>query len=123
MSAPLLPTKLYAPPLRADLVRRPWLAAKLLADGLHPLTLVAAPAGFGKTTLVSEWLYDLPTHANLRAAWLSLDEDDNDVARFFAYLLAALRTLAGDGLGANALALLRSPQPPPLRSILKTQMA
>src|SRR3972149_2983401 len=85
----LLATKLQIPPRRPILVPRPHLIDHLdrgLRSG-HILTLVCAPAGFGKTTLVSEWLRGLK-HS---IAWLSLDEGDNDPARFLTYLIAALR--------------------------------
>lgn len=116
MSIPLLPTKLYAPPLRTQLLRRPALTAKLNSTEHHPLTLIAAPAGFGKTTLVTQWL----TQGEQQVAWLSLAEDDNDVARFLTYLLAALRPIAAADLGESVLLLLQSPQPPPLRALLHT---
>lgn len=116
MSIPLLPTKLYAPPLRTQLLRRPALTAKLNRAELRPLTLIAAPAGFGKTTLVTEWL----TQGEQRAAWLSLAEDDNDVTVFLTYVLAALRTIAAADLGESVLVLLQAPQPPPLRALLHT---
>ena len=116
MSIPLLPTKLYAPPLRTQLLRRPVLTAQLNRAELRPLTLIAAPAGFGKTTLVTEWL----TQGDQRVAWLSLADDDNDVARFLTYLLAALRTIASADLGESVLVLLQAPQPPPLRALLHT---
>lgn len=83
---PLLTTKLYIPPVRPNLVPRPRLIERLTA-GLHrKLTLVSAPAGFGKTTLLSEWASQrISESANGRAvAWLSLDEGDNDPARFGA---------------------------------------
>ncbi|MEZ4713059.1 MAG: hypothetical protein R3A44_38070 [Caldilineaceae bacterium] len=83
-------------------------------DGLHrKLTLISAPAGFGKTTLVSAWVagFERP------AAWLSLDEGDNDPIRFLSYLVAALRTIAAD-IGEGVLGVLQSPQPPPVESIL-----
>ena len=100
MSLPVLATKLYVPPLRPNIVRRPRLIERL-NEGLHrKLTLISAPAGFGKTTLVSEWL----AGCGQPVAWLSLDEGDNDPARFLAYLVAALQTISkniGDGvLGA-----------------------
>jgi LuxR family transcriptional regulator, maltose regulon positive regulatory protein len=127
MSMPLLQTKLCAPPLPANLIRRPWLTAKLSAGGLRALTLIAAPAGFGKTTLVSEWIHDRQNQAansavfvNLPVAWLALEEDDNDQSRFFTYLLGALRMIAAPDLGETILALLQFPQPPPLRPILNT---
>jgi LuxR family maltose regulon positive regulatory protein len=113
MSTPILATKLYVPPPRPNLVRRPRLIARL-NEGLHrKLTLISAPAGFGKTTLVSEWLAGCPRPA----AWLSVDEGENDPARFLAYLVAALQTIA-TGIGAGMLSVLQSPQPPPTESIL-----
>src|SRR5450759_1355587 len=97
MPTPILATKLYIPPLRPHVVIRPRLIERL-NEGLHrKLTLIAAPAGFGKTTLISEWVAFIgrPT------AWLSLDEGENDPARFLAYLVAALQTIAphiGEGV-------------------------
>ena len=89
MIAPLLTTKLYVPSVRPRLVPRPRLIERLNA-GLHrKLTLVSAPAGFGKTTLLSEWV----AGCERPVAWLSLDEGDNDPTRFLAYLAAALRTV------------------------------
>jgi LuxR family maltose regulon positive regulatory protein len=115
MPETLLRTKLFVLPLRPNLVPRPQLIEQLnqsLRLG-HKFTLVSAPAGFGKTTLVSEWIA-----ANERpAAWLSLDEGDNDPARFLAYLIAALQTLTAN-IGAGLLAVLQSPQPPPIDTIL-----
>ena len=113
-------TKLYIPPPRPNLVARPRLIARLNA-GLRPghrLTLVSAPAGFGKTTLLSEW-------ANQRVfesvhptfAWVSLDEGDDDLTRFWAYLVAALQK-AGADIGAGVLNTLQNPQPPLLTSLL-----
>src|SRR5215203_4762040 len=111
MSAPILATKLYIPQPKA--VVRPRLIERL-NEGLHRrLILVCAPAGFGKTTLISEWVATLPRSA----AWLSLDEVDDDPARFLAYLVAALRTIAPN-MGEGVLGALRSPQPPPTESIL-----
>lgn len=92
MLSPLLTTKLYPPQMRPALVSRPRLIQRL-ADGLkRPLTLVAAPAGFGKSTLVAEWR---ATEAGRAAglAWVSLDPGDNDPARFWGYVMGALRTL------------------------------
>ncbi|MFN8442862.1 MAG: LuxR C-terminal-related transcriptional regulator [Caldilineaceae bacterium] len=116
MSNLLLPTKLYAPPARAHLLHRPALFARLNHEELRPLTLIAAPAGFGKTTLVAEWM----AQNKQPVAWLSLEDDDNEVGRFLTYLVAALRTLTNNDLGQDALAMLQSPQPPPVRSILHT---
>jgi LuxR family maltose regulon positive regulatory protein len=85
-----------------------------LNEGMHcKLTLISASAGFGKTTLVSEWV----AGCGRKVAWLSLDEGDNDPIRFLTYLIAALQTIAPN-IGAGALAILQSPQPPPIESIL-----
>src|SRR5512147_952164 len=85
----LLASKLFFPPPRPDLVQRPHLLASLGAGLSGKLTLVSAPAGFGKTTVVSEWLRD----CGYPAAWLSLDKNDNDPSRFLIYLIAALQRI------------------------------
>ena len=100
MAAPLLATKLYIPPVRPELVARPRLI-ELLDAGIEQsgrfarrLTLVCAPAGYGKTTLLSEWIEGRPgSDSGPRFAWLSLDEADNDPGRFLTYLIAALQLL------------------------------
>jgi LuxR family maltose regulon positive regulatory protein len=87
----VLTTKLYRPGTTPNLVTRPRLTQQL-DDALprgHSLILIAAPAGYGKTTLVTDWL----DKAGIPSAWLSLDEGDNDPVRFFAYVVAALQTL------------------------------
>ena len=121
MPAPILATKLHIPSPRPAIVLR----ARLL-DRLHvslqrrsTVTLISAPAGFGKTTLVSEWLSTLTSasQAGTRAAWLSLDEGDGDLARFLTYLVAALQTVAAD-VGRGVLAALQSSQPPPVEALL-----
>ncbi|MEZ4863461.1 MAG: LuxR C-terminal-related transcriptional regulator [Caldilineaceae bacterium] len=113
MPNPLLQTKLYTPPPRPNLVVRPRLFERLNA-GLHGnLTLISAPAGFGKTTLISAWLAD----NEYAAAWLSLDQGDSEPTQFLAYLIAALRTIAPD-IGAEVVDLLDSPQPPPIAAML-----
>jgi LuxR family transcriptional regulator, maltose regulon positive regulatory protein len=113
MSTPILATKLYLPRLRPNVVSRPRLLERLNA-GLHrKLTLIAAPAGFGKTTLVSEWI----TFIERPTAWLSLDEGENDPAQFLAYLVTALQTIAPT-LGEGVLGVLQSSQPPPSEAIL-----
>src|SRR5712692_7120014 len=113
MSTPILATKLYIPPPRPKVVLRPRLIERL-NEGLHrKLTLISAPAGFGKTTLVSEWV----AGCERPVAWLSLDEGDNDPTRFLVYLVAALQTIAAN-IGAGVLGVLQSPQPPPTESIL-----
>ncbi|MCW5853728.1 MAG: helix-turn-helix transcriptional regulator [Anaerolineae bacterium] len=132
MSIPVLVTKLYVPPPRPSVVRRPRLLQRLNKGLLagRKLSLISAPAGFGKTTLVSSWIDDFrwardegQSEAARRAtivhrvAWLSLDEGDNDPVRFLTYLVAALQTRA-PSIGAAALTALDSPQPPPPEAIL-----
>jgi LuxR family transcriptional regulator, maltose regulon positive regulatory protein len=117
----LLETKLYIPRSRRELVLRPRLSERLDRGTASKLVLVSAPAGFGKTTLLTEWLATRPAAlAEERlAAWLSLDPGDNDPASFWAYVIAALRTVA-PGVGESALALLDAPQPPPIQTALTT---
>jgi LuxR family maltose regulon positive regulatory protein len=137
VSASLLKTKLHIPPVRPERVPRPRLIERL-DGGLrlgHRLTLVSAPPGFGKTTLLSDWLdqHEGP------GAWLSLDEDDGEVARFWTYLITALQMVQrGPGqdsgnlgqdsgnfgqnsgnLGESSLQLLQAAQPPPAQVFLK----
>jgi len=113
MSTPVLVTKLYVPPPRPKTITRPRLIERL-NEGLHrKLTLISAPAGFGKTTLVSEWVAECES----LTAWLSLDEADNDPARFMVYLIAALRTVAPE-IGARVTSALELPQSPLTESIL-----
>ncbi len=115
MPVPVLATKLYIPPHRAQLVPRPRLIEQLnagLSSGCK-LSLISAPAGFGKTTLVSEWI----ASCGRPVAWLSLDEGDDDPVRFVSYLVATLRTIKA-GIGEGLVAVLQSPQPPTTESIL-----
>ncbi|MDQ3514790.1 MAG: helix-turn-helix transcriptional regulator, partial [Chloroflexota bacterium] len=113
---PLLATKLYMPRWRPGLVSRPGLVERLGLGAERKLTLVSAPAGFGKTTLLAEWLVTLPAR-DRAAAWVSLDATDNDPALFWSYVITALRGIA-PGVGAGSLSLLLSPQPPPIASVL-----
>ncbi len=83
---PLLITKLHAPQPPVQLVSRPHLVKRLQQAIECPLTLIAAPAGFGKTTLISNWL----AHASLPVAWISLEQDDDDLTRFFKHILPRL---------------------------------
>jgi len=106
MSENLLSSKLQIPVIRPGLVTRPRLLARLNEGLNRKMILVSAPAGFGKSTLLADWLRSIP----LPAAWLSLDEDDNDLARFLTYLVAALQVL-DPSLDNTALDLLKSPQP------------
>ena len=97
---PFLETKLYLPKWSADLVSR-----SRLIDRIHPkrkLTLVSAPAGFGKTTLLAEWVASVPTRP---VAWVSLDQSDNDPAVCWTYLITALHKIQ-PSLGERSLSLL-----------------
>lgn len=108
----LLATKLYVPRPRPNRVERESLLRRLdrgLTQG-RPLTLVSAPAGFGKTTLVSDWCDRLSTRHSV--AWLSLGPQDNDPVCFWTYVIAALQT-AEPGLASTVVEHLHSPQPPP----------
>ncbi|HEU4490712.1 MAG TPA: LuxR C-terminal-related transcriptional regulator [Jiangellales bacterium] len=123
---PVLGTKLHVPSPRRQLVARPRLVARLRAARPLPrLVLVAAPAGFGKTTLLTQWLAPEEPSADrpaaerhpLRVAWLSLDEGDADLRSFLTDLVAAVRT-TGDDIGADAQALLESDRDVPTEDVL-----
>ena len=117
MSTELLRTKLFIPRPRpvAQRVPRPRLVERLNAGLGCKLTLISAPAGFGKTTLLSEWVSSSDPRG--RVAWISLDKGDNDPTRFWSYVIAALQTVH-PGLGGPALAMLQSPHPPSIESVL-----
>src|SRR5512141_1804327 len=106
MPTPILATKLYIPPPRPKIVPRPHPIERLNEGMPCTLTLIAAPAGFGKTTLVSEWV----AVCERPVAWLSLDEGDNDPTRFLTYLVAALQTVDVN-IGKDLLGVLHTPQP------------
>ncbi len=143
VSPPILTTKLYPPPTRSasNIVPRPHLIERL-NEGLRRtpgLTLISAPAGFGKTTLVSSWIYDLrlpitdlyaetasqekitnpKSKIQNQVAWLSLDDSDNDPTRFFTYFIAALQRL-DPNMGQTVQGMLQSPQPPPIETLMTT---
>ncbi len=111
----ILATKLYIPSTRPELVHRPRLIERL-NEGLHrKLTLISAPAGFGKTSVISEWIPKSP-HC---VTWLSLDKEDNESTRFWTYFISSLQGLSSD-LGKYALSLLQSMQAPSITSVLST---
>ena len=134
MLTSLLSTKLSIPTPRSRLVERPHLISRLNSDlwggngFARKLTLVSAPAGYGKTTLVTAWLAALPSISStdrgergeeVKVAWLSLEESDNDPVRFTTYLIAALGQVQ-PGFGEQVNAQLASPQPLPSEFILAT---
>ncbi|MFN8596193.1 MAG: LuxR C-terminal-related transcriptional regulator [Anaerolineae bacterium] len=102
----LLRTKLFAPRTRTDRVARPRLTSRLNEGLDHKVTLISAPAGFGKTTLLSEWCETTKRQA-VSIAWVSLDKSDNDLTRFCTYLIAAIQSVQ-PALGQAALTLLQS---------------
>jgi LuxR family maltose regulon positive regulatory protein len=109
----LLSTKLHPPPVFARLVARVRLLEHLQQGVDRPLTLLCAPAGFGKTTLLAQWL----VQSRMSVAWLSLEPRDNDPVRFLSYLIAALQTVES-AIGRTALSLLRSASPPAPETVL-----
>ena len=113
---PLLLTKLYLPRPRAQLVSRPRLLARLEAGLAGPLTLIAAPAGFGKTTLLADWL-GRSAATSRHVAWLALDAGDADPLQFLRYFIAAIQTIA-PAIGAGTLPLLSAAQVPPIETLL-----
>ena len=110
MTSPLLQTKFHVPRRRRGVVERPRLRERLKRVPESTLTLVSAPAGFGKSTLVTEWVATAPAE-RCTTAWLSLDQRDNDPGVFWRYLIAALQ-IAAPQVGAGALSLLESAQSP-----------
>jgi len=113
MRARLLTTKLYVPPMPTEMLRRPRLVEMLTAGIDKRLTLVSAPVGFGKTTLLTEWIAE----TSFPVGWVNLEEADNDPAAFWSYLVAALQTI-NPRIGQVALSLLHSTQPPQTEAIL-----
>ncbi len=112
----LLATKFYVPVALGHLISRPRLTALLDESLKRPFTLVSAPAGFGKTTLLSTWSQSLPA-SSPRVAWVSLDEEDNDPRLFWTYVLTALQKQEPEPF-TSLLMQLQSPQVPPLTSLL-----
>jgi len=118
MARPLLETKFYVPRNRGGVVSRPRLSERLNRGLEATLTLVSAPAGFGKTTLLAQWLAAASADER-RVAWLSLDQRDDDPVSFWTYVIGALQTVA-PAVGVDALSLLQSPRPPPIEAVLST---
>jgi LuxR family maltose regulon positive regulatory protein len=115
MPAPILATKLYIPPPRAKIVPRPHLIERI-NTGLNSgskLTLISASAGFGKTTLVSNWAASL----GRPVAWISMDAGDSDPVHFLTYLVAALQKILAN-IGEGVLGVLQSSQQPPIDGLL-----
>ncbi|MBN1177640.1 MAG: helix-turn-helix transcriptional regulator [Anaerolineae bacterium] len=117
MVTKLLVTKLYVPPLRPEIVVRQRLVKALDRTLDCKLTLISAPAGFGKSTLLSTWVHNSRCAQECLVAWVSLSSGDNDLAQFLSYLIAALQTVC-PGVGAAALEILDSPQPFPIEATL-----
>ncbi len=109
----LLATKLHVPRPRTHLVPRSHLTRQLQQGSEHVLTLVSAPAGFGKTTLLAQWLAE----SNMPVAWLSLEPEDNDPVRFLSYVIAALQTIDAH-IGKSTLPLLQALPPAPAEAVL-----
>ena len=116
MTKQILRTKLHIPRLRPDILARDHLVTRLNAGLYRRLTLVSAPAGFGKTSIVVQWVRGL----DRPVAWLSLDTHDNDLARFLAYVLHAIQTHT-PGFGKTLLSALQAPQLPE-QQILLTEL-
>jgi LuxR family maltose regulon positive regulatory protein len=115
VAASLLATKLFVPPAQPGLVARPRLQERFRVALNYGLVLVSAPAGFGKTTLVSEWVHS--SRPPVPTAWLSLEEGENDPVRFWDYFVAALK-IVKPAVGETALSLLHAPEPYPTESLL-----
>jgi LuxR family maltose regulon positive regulatory protein len=115
MQADLLTVKLYVPPLRPTLIPRPRLTAAVSQALARSLTLVSAPAGYGKTTLVSSWLHE----SGVPSAWLSLDEADNDPSRFLQYFMTALRTVVPT-IQEDRPGMLQAIQPAPFDALMSS---
>src|SRR5437588_1661733 len=118
MASRLLGTKLYIPSRRRSVVACARLIERLNRGAESKLTLVSAPAGFGKTTLLAEWLSAAPADER-STAWLSLDQTDNRPVSFWTYLISAVQKVE-PRIGASAISLLQSPQPPPIEAVLPT---
>ncbi|MBW2442552.1 MAG: helix-turn-helix transcriptional regulator, partial [Deltaproteobacteria bacterium] len=108
-----LRTKLYVPPLRSGWISRPRLDKRLYEEFERKLTIISAPADFGKTTLLVDWIH----RHKIPAAWFFVDKADTGPLNFLTYVILGLQSLEA-GIGKAALKMLQSPQPPPIESIL-----
>jgi LuxR family maltose regulon positive regulatory protein len=113
----LVSTKLRPSPSRPKMVARSRLTEKLTRKAGRRLTLISAPAGFGKTTLLLEWLKGREGDEK-SVAWVSLDEGDNDAGRFLSYLVAALKRTGEADVGEGVFSALRSPEPPRIEALM-----
>ena len=119
IAPPLLKTKLHIPHRRPDMVPRSLLIKQLNERIQRKLTLITAPAGYGKTNLASEWTHSLQSEdtSNNRITWLSLEEADSEPIRFLSYVIAALQQVAPE-IGVGALSLFEGAQSPPINTVL-----
>src|SRR5690606_13441418 len=113
MTSPIMVTKFYIPKPHQNSVSRQRLINVLNNSAYKKLTLICAPAGYGKSTLACEWL----ASCNMRAAWLSLEESDEDVTQFITYIIYSLQSLQ-ENFGEGLLTIFHSPQLPPMYTIL-----
>ena len=124
IAPPLLKTKLHIPQRHPDIVPRILLIKQLNERIQRKLTLITAPAGYGKTSLASEWTHALQSETaeatfHQRITWLSLEESDSEPIRFLSYMIAALQQVAPD-IGVGALGLFEMAQSPPINTVRTT---
>ena len=116
MTTPLLSTKFFIPPARPGVVSRPRLLERLDAGSHAKLILISAPAGYGKTTLITQWIQQIQSNKTAQICWYSLDEDDNGTQQFFRYLASAVEALPGQQ--STLKQLIQSPQPLPVKNLM-----
>ncbi|MGB7874987.1 MAG: hypothetical protein WBL25_11440, partial [Anaerolineales bacterium] len=116
MTLPLLSTKFFIPPARPGIVSRPRLLERLDAGAHAKLILISAPAGYGKTTLITQWIQQIQSNKTAQICWYSLDGDDNSTQQFFRYLASAVEVLPGKQSTLEQL--IQSPQSPPVKDLM-----